>query len=71
MQKTSDLPRLLADRREPQQIFFNLIRNAAQAIEGTGKITISAVLTTAKRLDRACGYVTLVTDKLQGEQYEI
>ena len=38
----SDLPKILADRREMQQIFFNLIRNAAQAIEQTGTITIKA-----------------------------
>ena len=38
----SDLPKILADRREIQQIFFNLIRNAAQAIEQTGTITIKA-----------------------------
>ncbi|RKY31380.1 MAG: hypothetical protein DRP74_05080 [Candidatus Omnitrophota bacterium] len=37
-----DLPRILADRREIQQIFFNIIRNAAQAIEGTGTITVNA-----------------------------
>jgi signal transduction histidine kinase len=35
----------MADKREIQQIFFNIIRNAAQAIEGSGKITISAVNT--------------------------
>jgi signal transduction histidine kinase len=32
--------RILADRREIQQIFFNIIRNAAQAIEGSGAIAI-------------------------------
>ncbi|MEW6101233.1 MAG: ATP-binding protein [Candidatus Omnitrophota bacterium] len=39
----SDLPRISADKHELQQIFFNLIRNAGQAIEGTGTIKISAV----------------------------
>ena len=39
------LPRILADQREIQQILFNLIRNAGQAIEGTGTITIRAFLT--------------------------
>ena len=36
----ADLAKILADRREIQQIFFNLIRNAAQAIEEHGTITI-------------------------------
>lgn len=40
-----DLPRILADRREIQQIFFNIIRNAGQSIEGTGTITIGVFLT--------------------------
>ncbi len=38
-----DLSGVMADRREIQQIFFNLIRNAAQAIEGEGKIILSAM----------------------------
>jgi len=38
------LPRILADRREMQQVFFNLIRNAGQAIEGAGTITVKAFL---------------------------
>jgi len=44
-QISSDLPKILADRREIQQIFFNLIRNAAQAIEQTGIITIKGIST--------------------------
>jgi len=40
-----DLPQVLADRREMQQIFFNLIRNAAQAIEETGVITVKGLTT--------------------------
>lgn len=39
------LPRILADKREIQQIFFNLIRNAGQAIEDSGTITIKSLLT--------------------------
>lgn len=38
------LPRILADKREMQQIFFNIIRNAGQAIDGAGIITIRAFL---------------------------
>jgi signal transduction histidine kinase len=45
-----DLFKILADRQEIQQIFFNLIRNAGQAIEGTGIITISAVNTTNNKV---------------------
>lgn len=33
--------KILADRQETQQILFNILRNAAQAIEGQGKITVS------------------------------
>jgi len=44
-QISSDATKILADKREMQQILFNLIRNAAQAIEGQGEITIKAVPT--------------------------
>lgn len=47
---SSGLNKILADKREIQQIFFNIIRNAAQAIEETGKITISAVNTTNSKV---------------------
>ena len=36
------LPYVSADRKQIQEIFFNIIRNAAQAIKGNGKITIRA-----------------------------
>lgn len=35
-----ELYRISADRQEIQQVFFNLIRNAAQAIEASGQINI-------------------------------
>lgn len=47
---SSDLPKILADRREIQQIFFNIIRNAAQAIEEKGTITISGVNTSNNKV---------------------
>jgi len=47
---SSDLYKILADKREIQQIFFNIIRNAAQAIEETGKIAINAVNTTNNKI---------------------
>ena len=37
-----DLPPIEADRKQVQEIFFNIIRNAAQSIKGNGKITIRA-----------------------------
>ncbi|MBU0570835.1 MAG: GAF domain-containing protein [Candidatus Omnitrophica bacterium] len=37
-----NLPNISADRKQMQEIFFNLIRNAAQAIKGRGKILIKA-----------------------------
>ena len=39
----AELPDIMADRHEIQQIFFNIIRNGAQAIEGQGIITIRAL----------------------------
>jgi len=41
-QFSSGLPNILADRRQIQQIFFNIIKNAGQAIEEAGVITIKA-----------------------------
>ena len=37
------LPQILADKRQIQQVLFNLIKNAGQAIEGAGKIIIKAL----------------------------
>jgi len=37
-----DLPTIAGDKKQLQEVFFNLIRNAAQAIEERGKITIRA-----------------------------
>ncbi|MCQ9206783.1 MAG: ATP-binding protein [Omnitrophica bacterium] len=41
-----DVPSIRADKKQIQQIFFNLIRNSAQAITERGKLTIRA-----KRVD--------------------
>ena len=38
----ANLPHIRADKKQLQEIFFNLIRNAAQAIKETGRITVSA-----------------------------
>ncbi|HNX91380.1 MAG TPA: ATP-binding protein [Candidatus Omnitrophota bacterium] len=37
-----DLPCISADRKQLQEVLFNIIRNAAQAIKGTGEIKVSA-----------------------------
>ncbi len=37
-----DLPRIYADKKQVQEILFNIIRNAAQAIKGRGSITVRA-----------------------------
>ncbi len=37
-----DLPKIVADPRQIQEVLFNLIRNAAQAIQPPGSITIRA-----------------------------
>jgi signal transduction histidine kinase len=33
-------PKIMADRKELQEVLFNILRNAAQALEGSGKIII-------------------------------
>lgn len=45
-----DVPKILADRQELRQILFNLIRNAAQAIEEKGQITLRALSTANGRV---------------------
>ncbi len=47
---SSDLSKILADKQEVQQIFFNLMRNAGQAIEGAGTISVSALNTTNNKV---------------------
>ncbi|UCD55698.1 MAG: GAF domain-containing protein [Candidatus Omnitrophota bacterium] len=37
-----NLPLISADKKQLEEVFFNLIRNAAQSIEGKGRITIRA-----------------------------
>ena len=39
---SSDLPPIFVDRKQFQEVLFNLIRNAGQAIGEKGKITVSA-----------------------------
>lgn len=43
---SSDANRILADKHEMQQVLFNIFRNASQAIERTGTITIRVLSTT-------------------------
>jgi len=38
----NDLPEIVADHKQIQEIFFNLLRNAGQAIGERGRITVSA-----------------------------
>lgn len=38
----NNLPAIMADKKQIQEIFFNIIRNAAQAINASGQITIRA-----------------------------
>ena len=38
----NDLPRIRADRRQIEEIFFNLIVNACQAMKDGGKLTVQA-----------------------------
>ena len=43
-----DIPNISADRKQIQEIFFNLIRNAAHAITGEGHISIMAKYNSGK-----------------------
>lgn len=36
----SNFPKIMADRKELQEVLFNIIRNAAQAIGGSGRIVV-------------------------------
>ena len=38
-----DMPHVAADSKQIQEIFFNIIRNAAQSIDGEGKVIIRAL----------------------------
>ncbi len=35
-----DFPKIMVDRKELQEVLFNIIRNAAQAIKGSGRIVV-------------------------------
>ena len=41
-QLQEDIPYIAADSKQLQEIFFNVIRNGAQSIEGEGKVVIRA-----------------------------
>lgn len=63
------LPAILADKNQMRQIFFNIIRNAAQAIEGSGQIAISAKTTGNGKIqidisDTGCGIASDKLDKI-------
>ena len=42
------MPHIVADRKQLQEIFFNITRNAEQAIKGSGEITIRAFQSNGK-----------------------
>ncbi len=41
---TSDLPKIVADGAQLQQVFMNIILNAAEAMDGDGRLTLSTSL---------------------------
>ncbi|MCK5451635.1 MAG: GAF domain-containing sensor histidine kinase, partial [Candidatus Omnitrophica bacterium] len=45
---SDDVPHIVADRKQLQEIFFNITRNAEQAIKGSGEITIRAFQSNGK-----------------------
>jgi two-component system NtrC family sensor kinase len=60
-QLMSDLPAILMDKNQIEQVFVNLLLNAMQAVEGQGKITVrSRIIPEKKRIqceieDTGCG----------------
>ncbi len=49
----ADLPATVMDPAQMQQVFMNLIINAAEAMYGTGRLTVTAQLDTERRVLRA------------------
>jgi len=43
---TSDLPKIVADESQLQQVFMNIIINAAEAMDGKGKLSLSTSMNT-------------------------
>ena len=64
----TDLPSILVDKNQIQQVFLNLLLNAGEAIEGEGKITISTTHDEEKILvaisDSGCGIADKEIDKI-------
>ncbi len=64
-----DVPDIQADQDQLQQVFINLLNNAAEAIEGKGKITISTQVENGQWLviqltDTGCGIPEMDMGKL-------
>lgn len=57
-----NLPNVAADAKQMQQVFINLITNAADAIKGKGSIIIESYLETALRANEGDYIVVSITD---------
>jgi len=57
-----NLPNVAADAKQMQQVFINLITNAADAIKGKGSIIIESYLETALRANEGDYVVVSITD---------
>jgi len=68
----SDLPNILIDKNRFREVFINIILNAIQAIDGSGKITISTKLKTLEKVIRDMAKIEIVdSDYLQVDIQEI
>ncbi len=76
-----EVPPIFADRRQLHEILFNLVRNAGQAIEQSGRVTVQVKLNGANRVavdvtDTGCGippqqlrhlFIPFFTTKKEGQ----
>jgi two-component system NtrC family sensor kinase len=46
---SASLPKIVADGAQLQQVFFNIVHNAAEAMQGSGSLTISTAISEDKK----------------------
>ena len=68
----NDLPKIMIDKNRIREVFINIILNAIQAIDGSGKITISTKLITLVEVIRDMAKIEIVdSDSPQIDVQEI
>jgi len=63
---SDDLPLICADTKQIQQVFINLLKNAADAIETRGTITISTYIETDSKYNKGDYVTTSIADTGKG-----